>query len=219
MIGSLLYLIATRLDIQFAVCLCACFQASPRTSHRQVVQRIFRYLKYTLEFGIWYSTTSLLDLVGFSDADFADYGIDRNNTSGTCYFLGTSLIYWSSCKQTSIAQSTIEAEYVAAASCCSRILWIVHTMRDYGVSYNSVPLMCDSSSAICLAKNPVFYGRAKHIKVRHHFLRDHVEKGDIEMKYIETERWLAHIFTKPLDVTHFASMRGELGVCHPYGMV
>jgi hypothetical protein len=219
MIGSLLYLIATRLDIQFAVCLCACFQASPQTSHRQVVQRIFRYLKYTLEFGIWYSTTSLLDLVGFSDADFADYGIDRNNTSGTCYFLGTSLIYWSSCKQTSIAQSTIEAEYVAAASCCSRILWIVHTMRDYGVSYNSVPLMCDSSSAICLAKNPVFYGRAKHIKVRHHFLRDHVEKGDIEMKYIETERWLAHIFTKPLDVTHFASMRGELGVCHPYGMV
>jgi hypothetical protein len=85
-------------------------------------------------------------------------------------------------------------------------------MRDYKVTYKSVPLMCDSSSVICLAQNLVFHGRAKHIKVRHHFLRDHVEKGDIEMKYIDTERQLADIFTKPLNVTRFASLRGRLGV-------
>jgi hypothetical protein len=76
------------------------------------------------------------------------------------------------------------------------------------VTYKSVPHMCDSSSVICLAQNPVFHGRAKHIKVRHHFLRDHVENGDIKMKYIDTERQLADIFTKPPDVTHFASLRG-----------
>jgi hypothetical protein len=87
------------------------------------------------------------------------------------------------------------------------------------VTYKIVPLMCDSSSAICLAQNPVFHGRVKHIKVKHHFLRDHVEKGDIEMKYTDTERQLADIFTKPLDATCFASLRGELGVCQPYGMV
>jgi hypothetical protein len=92
-------------------------------------------------------------------------------------------------------------------------------MRDYEVTYKSVPLMCNSSSAICLAQNLVFHGRAKHIKVRHHFLTDHVKKGDIEMKYIDIEMQLADIFTKPLDVTHFASFRGELGVFHPYGMV
>jgi hypothetical protein len=86
-------------------------------------------------------------------------------------------------------------------------------MRDYGVMYKSVPLMCDSSSAICLAQNPVFHGRAKHIKMRHHFLRDSVEKRDIVMKYNDTERQLADIFTKPLDATHFASLRGEPGVC------
>jgi hypothetical protein len=86
-------------------------------------------------------------------------------------------------------------------------------MRDYGVTYKSVPLMCDSSSAICLAQNPVFHGRAKHIKMRHHFLRDSVEKRDIVIKYNDTERQLADIFTKPLDATHFASLRGELGVC------
>jgi hypothetical protein len=78
--------------------------------------------------------------------------------------------------------------------------------------------MCDSSSAICLTQNLVFHGRVKHIKVRHHFLRDHVEKGDIEMKYIDTESQLADMFTKPLN-GRFASLRGELGVCHPYCMV
>jgi hypothetical protein len=92
-------------------------------------------------------------------------------------------------------------------------------MRDYGVTYKSVPLMYDSSSAICLAQNLVFHGRAKHKKVRYHFLRDHVEKGDIVMKYIDTERQLADIFTKPLDATHFTSLWGELGVCHPYGLI
>jgi hypothetical protein len=92
-------------------------------------------------------------------------------------------------------------------------------MRDYGVTYKSIPLMCDSSSAICLTHNPVFHRRAKHIKVRHHFLRDHVEKGDIEMKFIDTERQLADIFTKSLDSFRFASLWEELGVCHPYGLV
>jgi hypothetical protein len=90
-------------------------------------------------------------------------------------------------------------------------------MRDYGVTYNSVPLMCDSSSAICLTHNPGFHERAKHIKVRHHFLRDHIEKREIEMKFIDTERQLIDIFTKPLDSSHCASLRrgGELGVAIP----
>jgi hypothetical protein len=115
MIGSLLYLTATRPDIQFAVGLRVRFQASPRSSHRTVVQRIFRYLKHTPEFGIWYSASSSLDLVSFSDANFAGRGIDRKSTSNTCHFLGSSLIYWSSQKQSSVAQSITEAEYVAAA--------------------------------------------------------------------------------------------------------
>jgi hypothetical protein len=95
--------------------LCAHFQASPRSSHRTTVQWIFRYLKHTPEFGIWYSAASSLDLVGFSDADFAGCGIDRKSTSVTCHFLGSSLVCWSSWKQSSVTQSTTEAEYVAAA--------------------------------------------------------------------------------------------------------
>jgi hypothetical protein len=98
MIGSLLYLTATRSDIQFTVGLCARFQASPRSSHRTVVQRIFRYLKHTPEFEIWYFASSSLDLVCFSDADFMGCGIDRKSTFGTYHFLGSSLICWSSQK-------------------------------------------------------------------------------------------------------------------------
>jgi hypothetical protein len=150
MIGSLLFLTVTWPDIQFAVCLCARFQASPHSSHRQAIQRIFRYLKYTLKFGIWYFASSSLDLVGFFNADFVGCGIVQKSTSGTCHFLGTSLICWNF-TVISIAQSTTEAEYVAATSCCYQILWIVHTMRDYGVTNKSVSLMCDSSRAICLA--------------------------------------------------------------------
>jgi hypothetical protein len=92
MIGSLLHLTVTQSDIQFVVCLCTRFQASPHSSHRTTVQRIFRYLKHTPQFGVWYFASSLLDLVGFSDADFAECGIGRKSTSGMCHFLRSSLI-------------------------------------------------------------------------------------------------------------------------------
>jgi hypothetical protein len=108
MIDSLLYLTATRPNIQFVMGLCACFQSSPRSSHRMAVQRLFRYLKHTPEFGIWYSASSSLDLVGFFDTDFADCGIDRKRTYETFHFLGSSLVCWSSKKQSSVAQSTTE---------------------------------------------------------------------------------------------------------------
>jgi hypothetical protein len=152
MIGSLLYLMVTRPDIQFSVCLCAHFQASRRTSHRQAVKRIFRYLRHTPDFHLLYSASSSLAHHGFSDADFAGCRLDRKSTSGT----------WSSCKQSSVAQSTTEAEYVAAASCCSYLLWITYTMSDFGKEYTHVPLQCDSTTAISVAKNLVLHSKTKH---------------------------------------------------------
>jgi hypothetical protein len=92
-------------------------------------------------------------------------------------------------------------------------------MRDFGVIFESVPLMCDNTSTISVAKNLVFHKKVRHIERRHHFLRDHIEKGDIEMRYMDTERQLTDIFTKPLDSSRFADLRGEIGVCHPYGLV
>jgi hypothetical protein len=92
-------------------------------------------------------------------------------------------------------------------------------MRDFRVIFERVLLMCDNTSAISIAKNLVFHKRMRHLERRHHFLRDHVEKGDIKMRYIDTERQLADIFTKPLDASRFASLWEEIGVCHPYDLV
>ncbi|WVZ90441.1 hypothetical protein U9M48_036743 [Paspalum notatum var. saurae] len=198
MIGSLLYLTATRPDIQFAVCLCARYQASPRTSHRQA--------------GLWYSSGSSLFLRGFSDADHAGCRIDRKSTSGTCQLLGTSLVSWSSRKQASVSLSTTEAEYIAAASCCSQLLWMKATLSDFGLRFGKIPLLVDSTSAISVAKNPVLHSRTKHIDVRFHFLRDHYEKGDIDLVHVASENQLADIFTKPLEFGAFVRLRGELGL-------
>ncbi|WVZ63710.1 hypothetical protein U9M48_013319 [Paspalum notatum var. saurae] len=175
-IGSLLYLTATRPDIQFVVCLCACYQASPRISHRQAVKRIFRYLKLTPELGLWYSFGSSLPLRGFSDADHAGCRIDRKSTSGTCQLLGTSLVSWSSRKQASVSLSTTEVEYIA----------VVDESHPY-LRFRKIPLQVDSTSAISVAKNPVLHSRTKHIDVRFHFLRDHYEKGDIDLSMLQVE--------------------------------
>ncbi|WVZ97661.1 hypothetical protein U9M48_043175 [Paspalum notatum var. saurae] len=164
MIGSLLYLTATRPDIQFAVCVCAHYQTSPRTSHRQEVKCIIRYLKFTPELGLCYSSGSSLSLRGFLDADHAGCRIDRKSTFGTCQFLGTSLVSWSSRKQASVALSTTEAEY---------LLWMKATLSDFGLRFGKIPLLVNSTSAISVAKNPILHSRTKDIDVRFHFLRDH----------------------------------------------
>ena len=122
MIGSLLYLTASRPDIMFSVCMCARFQANPKESHLSAVKRIMRYLVGTQQMGLWYPKGASSSLVGYSDSDFAGCKMDRKSTSGTCHFLGCSLVSWHSKKQNSVALSTAEAEYVAAGSCCAQIL-------------------------------------------------------------------------------------------------
>jgi hypothetical protein len=131
MIGSLLYLCASRPDIMLSVCMCARFQADPKEAHLTAVKRILRYLVYTPKFGLWYPRGSTFDLIGYSDADWAGCKINRKSTSGTCQFLGRSLVSWASKKQNSVALSTAEAKYIAAGHCCAQLLWMRQTLRDY----------------------------------------------------------------------------------------
>jgi len=175
-----------------------------------------RYLHFTPEFGLWYSSSSSHSLCGYFDADFAGCRLDRKSMSGTCQFLGSSMVSWSSRKQSSVAQSTTEAEYVAVACCCSQLLWMIATLRDFGLDFTRVPLLCDSTSAISVAKNPVLHSKTKHIDVCFHFLRNHYEIGDIDIYHVVTQNQLADILTKPLDLASFAHLRGELGVCFPF---
>ena len=112
-----------------------------------------------------------------------------------------------------MALSTAEAEYVAAGGCGTQVLWIKHQLKDYNIKLNCVPILCDNTSAINLSKNPVQHSRTKHIEIRHHFLRDHVEKKDFEITFVNTAQQFADIFTKPLSEDRFTTLRRELGLC------
>ncbi len=215
MIGSLLYLTASRPDILFSVCMCARYQACPKESHLQAVKRIFRYLVGTSNVGLWYSKQSDINLIAYSDADFAGCKLDRKSTSGTCQFLGANLVSWFSKKQNSVALSTAEAEYIAAGSCCAQVLWIKQQLEDFGIKMDNIPIKCDNTSAINLTKNPVQHSKSKHIEIRHHFIRDHVMKNDVMIEYVCTENQLADIFTKPLCKDRFNFLRNALSLYDP----
>ena len=213
MIGSLLYLTASRPDIMFSVCLYARFQSNPKESHLKAVKRIMRYLKDTLDFGLFYSKSSTFDLISYSDADFAGSKSDRKSTSGTCHMLGHSLVSWFSKKQNCVSLSTTEAEYIAASLACTQVIWMKQTLKDFGLNFENTTIFCDNTSAINLSKNPILHSRTKHIQIRHHFLREQVLNNIIKLEFIPTNQQLADIFTKPLKHEDFTRIRRELGIC------
>ncbi|KAJ9545020.1 hypothetical protein OSB04_024727 [Centaurea solstitialis] len=215
MIGSLLYLTASRPDIMYSTCLCARYQAEPKESHLTAVKRIFRYLKGTPNLGLWYSKDSGFDLTAYSDSDFAGCKIDRKSTTGGCHLLGGKLVSWTSKKQNSVSTSTAEAEYVAAGICCAQVMWLRNQLQDYDTQLSKIPIYCDNTSAIAIANNPVLHSKTKHIEVKYHFIRDHVMNGDIELHFVPTEYQLADLFTKPLNVTRFNMLISELGMLNP----
>ncbi|KAL0545278.1 hypothetical protein IC582_020428 [Cucumis melo] len=150
MVGSLLYLTASRPDIMFSVCLCARFQSCPKESHLYAVKRILKYFLGTIDVGLWYPRNVKFNLVGYSDMDFSDSLLDRKSTSGTCQFLGSSFVSWFSKKQNSVALSTTEAEYIAVASYRAQILCMRQTLCDFGLKFDNVPIFYDNTSAINL---------------------------------------------------------------------
>ncbi|GJT53025.1 retrovirus-related pol polyprotein from transposon TNT 1-94 [Tanacetum coccineum] len=212
MIGSLLYLTASRPDIMFSVCLCARFQEAPKTSHLEAVKRIFRYIKGTTHLGLWYPKGTGIETVVYADSDHAGDYVDRKSTSGICTFVGCCLTSWFSKKQTALAISTTEAEYVSAGKACQQALWMKQALIDYDVRLDDVPIMCDNKGAIDLSKNPVQHSRTKHIEIRHHFLRDNVQKGHISIEKVSSVDNIADILTKPLKRESFNYLRLGLGM-------
>ncbi|GKC66150.1 putative ribonuclease H-like domain-containing protein [Tanacetum coccineum] len=200
MIGSLMYLTSSRPDIMFVVCACARYQVNPKVSHLHVVKRIFRYLKGQPKLGLWYPKDSPFDLVAYTDSDYAGASLDRKSTTGGCQFLGCRLISWQCKKQTVVANSTTEAEYVAASSCCGQVLWIQNQLLDYGYNFMHTKIYIDNESTICIVKNPIFHSKTKHIEIRHHFIRDSNEKKLIQMIKIHTDKNVADLLTKAFDV-------------------
>ncbi|GJU08696.1 retrovirus-related pol polyprotein from transposon TNT 1-94 [Tanacetum coccineum] len=212
MIGSLMYLTASRPDIMYAVCVCSRFQVTPKTSHLNAVKRIFKYLKGKPNLGLWYPRESPFDLEAFSDSDYGGSNLDRKSTTGGCQFLGQRLISWQCKKQTIVATSTTEAEYVAAANCCGQVLWVQNQLLDYGFNFMNTKIHIDNESTICIVKNPVYHSKTKHIEIRHHFIRDCYEKKLISVEKIHTYLNVADLLTKPFDGPRFNYLVVSIGI-------
>ncbi|GKE67296.1 hypothetical protein Tco_1521457, partial [Tanacetum coccineum] len=190
-------------DIMFAVYACARFQVTSKASHLNAVKRIFRYLKHQPKLSLWYPRDSPFKLEAYLDSDYGGASLDKKSTTGGCQFLRRRLISWQCKKQTIMANSTTEAEYVAAANCFGQVLWIQNQMMDYGFNFMNTKIHIDNETTISVIKNLVAHLRTKHIEIRFHFIRDCYEKILIKVIKIHTDHNVADLLTKGFDVTGF----------------
>ncbi len=214
-VGSLLYLaIATRPDIAVSVGIAAKFSANPTQEHWNAVKRIFRYLKGTSNFGLLYKNNNKEKLHGFSDADWAGDEDDRRSTSGMVFKLAGGAISWRSKKQTVVALSTAEAEYVALAAATQEATWLRQLMKSFQQesTEEAIVIYEDNQSALAIASNAVFHGRTKHIGIKFHYTRQQLEKEVIKLIYCPTDRMQADILTKAVGKEAFQTIRSALGL-------
>jgi histone deacetylase 1/2 len=214
--GALQYLTLTRPEISYAVQQACLFMHAPRTTHLNLVKRIIRYIKGTLDFGTHISPSSTSSLVAYSDADWAGCPDTRRSTSGFCVFLGDNLISWSSKRQLTVSRSSAEAEYHAVAHVVAESCWIRNLLQELHCPlHRSTVVYCDNVSAVYLSVNPVQHRRTKHIEIDIHFVRDKVQVGDVRVLHIPTASQYADIFTKGLPSAPFVEFRSSLTVQEP----
>ncbi|BBH04495.1 multidrug resistance-associated protein 9 [Prunus dulcis] len=213
MVGSLLYLTATRPDIMFAASLLARFMHNPTKKHMGTAKRVLRYVQGTINYGIAYDKGKGAVLIGYCDSDWSGSEDDMRSTSGYAFNLGSGAFSWASIKQSSVALSTAEAEYMSAAEATAQAMWLRFVLSDFGEEQvEPTQLLCDNTSAIAISKNPVHHHKTRHINRRFHFIRDALQNGEIDLLYCKTEVQLADIFTKPLARDRFEYLRKALGV-------
>jgi len=172
-----------------------------------------RYLKGTLEFGIWYQREGKSELLGYTKSDYAGDVDDSRSTSGYVFLMSGGVVAWSSRKQPIVTLSTIEAEYVAITTCACQAIWMKRILKEIGHEQDEeMVLFCDNTSTIKLSNNAVMHGKSKPIRVRYHFLRELTKEGVIKLVCCSTEEQLADIMTKPLKMTSFQRIREAFGM-------
>ncbi|KAG8955677.1 hypothetical protein FRC04_007668 [Tulasnella sp. 424] len=219
-VGALMYLaVATRPDISYTVAKLAQFNTCPGTAHWKAVKHLFRYLKHTIDLKLTYKPIEGDNQISgevfrtYSDADHAGCLDTRRSTSGYFLKMGTGAVSWSSKKQTSVAWSSTEAEYIAASIAGQETIWMRGLLRELGFKINSPSLLLvDNQSAITVAKNPEHHGRMKHVDVRYHWIRQEIRRKNISIHYVPTGQNTADILTKPLPKPLVETHRQGLGI-------
>lgn len=218
LVGKLMYLTITRLDITFAVNKLRQFSSAPTKSHLKAAHKVLQYLKGTVGLGLFYPSNSDLRLKVFTDADWNSCQDTRRSTSGLCTFLGGSVISWKSKKQDVVSRSSAESEYRAMALATCEIAWLVKLLAEFQVpSSQPVPLFCDSTAAIQIANNDVFHERTKHVENDCHTTREKIESGMIKTMHVRTSAQVADVFTKALFPTQFNFLIGKMSLLSIYG--
>ncbi|KAK8951018.1 hypothetical protein KSP39_PZI003140 [Platanthera zijinensis] len=219
LIGSLMYLTNTRPDIEHAVSIASRFMQSPSIKHMIAAKRILRYLNGTRSLGLRYEKGDNCNITGYSDSDWAGCSDDRKSTSGYMFYIGPNPISWCTRKQKTIALSSTEAEYTALSETVREAIWLRQLLTEIkGKEVSPVKIMVDNTSAIALAKNPIFHNRTKHLQIKLHHTRDLVSRGEIELSYCKTENQIADALTKPLSAPTFLPLRTKMRIacCQDY---
>jgi hypothetical protein len=213
-VGALLYVTQTRPDCQYAVSTLAQFSSNPGKAHFEAVKRVLRYLKGTAHFGLTFGRSGgHIDLIGWTDSDWAQDPDSRRSIGGFVFDVAGGSVSWSSKKQPTVALSTVEAEYMAASNATKEAIWLRTLLRDLGFTQTlATTIHADNQGCIALSRNPVSHSRAKHIDIRHHFIRERVASNEITLEYCSTKDMVADIFTKALPREAFEKCRGALGV-------
>ena len=205
--------IATRPDIAQAVGAVSKFNSMPTEAHLTAVKRILRYLKGTMNLALKYQQSENGMLIGYSDADWANDPDDRHSTTGNLFMMSGAAVSWLSKKQSTVALSTSEAEYIALSTATQEAVWFRRLLCDLGISTDEPTiLMEDNQGAIAIAKTSSHHARTKHIDIRYHYVREAIQERCIELKYCSSHDMIADVLTKPLSGEQFKRLRQAMGL-------
>ncbi|GJV25900.1 ribonuclease H-like domain, reverse transcriptase, RNA-dependent DNA polymerase [Tanacetum coccineum] len=213
LIGCLRYLLHTRPDLSYYVGLLSRFMQEPKEQHMKAIKQVLRYVKGTKDYGITYKHNGGNTIQGFSDSSYGVNTQEGKGTTGIIFYYGDSPISWSTQKQATVALSSCESEFIAATAAATQALWLKRLLSRLTHSEEEkITIMVDNKSAIQLMKNPVFHGRSKHIDTKYHFIRECVERDDIQVEFVSGEYQKADILTKALPKIKFLTMRQLIGL-------
>nr|GFA16332.1 ribonuclease H-like domain, reverse transcriptase, RNA-dependent DNA polymerase [Tanacetum cinerariifolium] len=213
LIGCLRYLLHTRPDLSYSVGLLSRFMQEPQEQHMKAIRQVLRYVKGTKYYGITYRHNRGNKIHGYSDSSYGVNTQEGKGTTGIIFYYGESPISWSTQKQATVALSSCELEFIAATAAATQALWLKRLLSKLiNSEEDKVTIKVDYKSAIALMKNPVFHGRSKHIDTKYHFIRECVERDDIQVEFISGEYQRANILTKALPKIRFLTMRQLIGL-------